>query len=90
MNWFQEANCRSLRTSDFFDNFEEADVTGRVKILSVCAQCTVRTDCEKYADSFSDTHGVWGGYFYKNGRKRDALKITRPKISARYAEEFIL
>lgn len=90
MNWISNANCRSVPTSSFFDDFENADATERIKILSVCADCSVRKECQEYAESKPDTCGVWGGYFYKHGKRRDALRVSRPKFSMKTAEEFVL
>jgi hypothetical protein len=78
MEWFSDAGCKSVRTVEFFENFEHASKADRTKVLSICASCLVRKECESYADSFKDTYGVWGGYFYKDGKKKDALKIIRP------------
>ena len=77
MDWHNRASCRSMATREFFDTFEELDNAGRMKVLSVCASCSVRAECQEYAESFSDTYGLWGGYYYKDGVRRDALKIRR-------------
>lgn len=77
MDWLKNAACRAMATKDFFENFEAKDAGGRMKALSVCASCKSRVDCQQYAESFSDTYGLWGGYFYRDGIRRDAMKIRR-------------
>jgi hypothetical protein len=90
LNWIENANCRSVPTSVFFEDYENAPIAERVKILSICAECSVRKECENYADSNSETYGVWGGHFYKKGKKRDALKVSQIKTSAKSAGHYIL
>lgn len=77
MDWLNNAACRSISTREFFENFEEKDMAGRMKTLAICASCPSRAECQEYAESFSHTYGVWAGYFYRDGIRRDALKIKR-------------
>jgi hypothetical protein len=90
VNWFSEASCKDKRTSDFFDNFEEADAKQRMKVLSTCANCKVRIECQNYADSFKDTYGLWGGIFYRYGKKHDGLKVKRSAGAKETATEIVL
>lgn len=79
MTWFDYAACRDARTLDFFDNFEEADQEQRMEIVEMCKGCPVRVECEEYAETFPNTYGLWGGFYYKNGKKKDPLKIAKTK-----------
>jgi len=79
MSWFKYAACADSRTLDFFDNFEEADEEQRREVLALCEGCAVRNECQEYAESFPNTYGLWGGFYYKNGKKKDPLKIAKSK-----------
>jgi hypothetical protein len=90
MNWLSEAGCKNKRTSAFFEDFEKADVNQRLKTLALCADCNVRSECESYADSFKNTYGIWGGYYYTNGHKNNPLKIKRPSGAKKITASSVL
>jgi hypothetical protein len=80
MQWLKQASCRAIPTDEFFEGFEEKKAAERAKILSVCASCPVRSECQDYAESSPHTYGLWAGYFYRNGVRRDAMKIKRKDL----------
>jgi WhiB family redox-sensing transcriptional regulator len=88
MNWFDKAGCKSLRTSIFFENFENADNASRAKIVAICAACPVRKECQEYAESRKDTYGLWAGFYYKNGTKKDALRLKRASVKQDFVPEY--
>lgn len=88
MEWLKQASCRSVSTREFFEAFEEKDAAGRMKTLAICASCQVRVQCQEYAESGSHTYGLWAGYFYRDGVRRDAMKIKR-SVPALLSDEII-
>lgn len=81
MEWLKQASCRSVSTREFFEDFEEKDSAGRMKTLAICASCEVRSQCREYAESSSHTYGLWAGYFYRDGVRRDPMKIKRSVLT---------
>ncbi|MAT05833.1 MAG: hypothetical protein CL424_12415 [Acidimicrobiaceae bacterium] len=55
--WRSRAACRGLPTNMFYP------VPGVPvgSALAVCAQCPVRAECDEFASSTAEVHGVWGG-----------------------------
>ena len=56
-NWMDHGNCRSYSSDFFFP----ADAVGIKAAREVCASCSVRDDCLRYAIAHHVEHGVWGG-----------------------------
>ena len=57
-DWKQLAACKG-RTEDMFPTTD----SGRTNALSICAVCSVTTQCAGYALSFPphDMYGIWAG-----------------------------
>ncbi len=80
MSWQIKASCRGTDPNLFFDAFEDATMSEKINVLKVCANCPVRRECYDAALSMKDTHGIWGGYFFRDGKPKDALKIKKSKM----------
>lgn len=76
MTWFDHAACKGERTDSFFDSFELSNQEQREHVLQFCENCSVKQECQEYAESFPNTYGLWGGFYYKNGKKKNPLKIA--------------
>jgi hypothetical protein len=76
-NWMTEAACKGMEPTQFFEGFESASMSSRMNTLMVCANCPVRVECEMYADSRRDSEGIWGGWYYRDGQKKNAIKMRR-------------
>lgn len=74
-----DAECRYEEPALFFDEFEFATLEEKIKVVKMCTQCSVREECEQYGRSFANTHGIFGGYFFKNGKPKDPFKIRKPQ-----------
>lgn len=64
------ALCRKLgmKTSLFFEDFEDMSADQRSKILAVCNACPVAAKCRDDGEAQKNGYGVWGGVFFKKGR----------------------
>ncbi len=76
--WQDEANCLGLDPDLFFP--ERGESTDEAK--AVCASCTVREQCLKYALDTGQKHGIWGGT-----SERERRRIRRQRDLARQARE---
>lgn len=63
--WQLRAACRGPAARFFFPptrterKDEKAEREERAK--SICAECSVRSDCLEYALRIREPHGIWGG-----------------------------
>ena len=67
ISWMQEAACKDVDTSIFFDGpFDLA-------VKFCVSACTVKQECYDYAVSNKEERGVWGGVIFRTNKKK---KIT--------------
>ena len=89
INWFQ-ANCRGMRTNDFFD-VEEKRQTQKVQnelmevIRPTCFSCPIWANCLKWAYA-NEEYGVWGGFTSSErnsmaGRGPSTIRIRALKMA---------
>ena len=74
--WQQDAACRDLDTSIFFEGAAYLDA------LAICKRCTVREDCLEWAlDNLNSTNdfGIWGGL---TAKARAKLRRRRQEKAA--------
>jgi WhiB family redox-sensing transcriptional regulator len=57
MDWLKEAKCKKMDTSVFFPRTSEDSMLAK----SICADCSVKQECLKYAIDNDISYGVWGG-----------------------------
>lgn len=67
MEWREEASCKDMPTSIFFDGWFDLTKNEKKSIVEMCVLCPVRRQCYNYAVK-SQSHGVWAGKDFKNGR----------------------
>lgn len=74
-NDLKKALCkkRGMKTSLFFEDFEEMPIKQKKEIISVCNMCEIKDKCRKDGESHNDAYGVWGGVFFKRGRPMRSL-----------------
>jgi WhiB family redox-sensing transcriptional regulator len=57
VSWMADARCRGLETALFYPSEEShADAA-----LAICAKCSVREPCLRYALDEREQFGIWGG-----------------------------
>ena len=66
--WMADGACRGTPPDTFFPTRGE-DVAA---VKGLCAACTVRTDCLRYALDTHEEYGVWGG---TSEAERRALRV---------------
>jgi WhiB family transcriptional regulator, redox-sensing transcriptional regulator len=60
--WWSLAACQSADPELFFPISGSGPALGQVaRAKAVCADCSVRTDCLRYALAADPLQGVWGG-----------------------------
>jgi WhiB family transcriptional regulator, redox-sensing transcriptional regulator len=63
--WQRKAACRGPQAAMFFppSHFERKDEKDQreANAKSICAQCSVRSDCLDFAVRIREPHGIWGG-----------------------------
>ena len=69
--WIAQGACVGTPTVLFFPE-RGGDV---LPAKAICAHCTVRDDCLRYALEDRDTVGIWGG---TSGRERRAIRLGVP------------
>lgn len=83
-NDVKKALCRRLgmKTSMFFEDFEEMTHDEREKVLAVCSNCEVAAKCREDGEAQKEGYGVWGGVFFKKGRivRLNSSSIKTKKI----------
>lgn len=65
--WRREANCLGHDTEIFFPG--RGNTTDLAKARSICADCTVRTECLASAMRNHEIHGVWAGTSERERRR---------------------
>lgn len=70
VNDLNKALCKRLgmKTSLFFEDFEEMDSEEREKIIAICGACPVVDKCRDDGEAQRNGYGVWGGVFFKKGK----------------------
>jgi len=65
-----KALCKKmgLRTSLFFEEFEEMSSADKKDVIAICDKCQVQQKCLEAGAAQRDGYGVWGGAVYKKGR----------------------
>jgi WhiB family redox-sensing transcriptional regulator len=63
--WHLKASCRGPESALFFppavaERREDREAR-EAKAKSICAQCSVRSDCLDFAMRVHEPHGIWGG-----------------------------
>lgn len=76
-NWMNNANCRGEPPAMFFDGFEDASLSDKLNVIRLCVDCPVADECYAYGTAFTDTEGIFGGYFFKKGKPKDPFKIRK-------------
>lgn len=62
MDWREEAACKDLDPELFFPSTGAGEVAELVALAkSVCANCTVRDECLRFAVRSKQEFGIWGG-----------------------------
>lgn len=63
-DWQLAARCRDEDPAVFYGIDGEHRRTKeqrQQRAKSICAQCTVATECRRHAEKFQEQYGVWGG-----------------------------
>lgn len=72
-HWRDRAACRDADPGLFFP---EAGESAR-PAMAICAGCPVRAECLRYAFSFPEPWGVWGGTAERDRRRPRAAAASR-------------
>lgn len=72
--WMREAACRGKDPDLFFPRQGSNSRAGK----RVCATCTVRPECNQYADA-TDSEGIWAGEL-RTSVKKSAVQDARPQV----------
>jgi WhiB family redox-sensing transcriptional regulator len=57
-DWRARAACQNADPELFFPARAGADISAAV---AICAGCSVRVECHKWAEATRQVHGVWAG-----------------------------
>lgn len=88
---YKKAKCRGVDQKLFFEVFEEATPPKRLEIIAnYCMICDQQKECRKLAENSPKTWGLFGGEYFKNGKKINIMKMrsTLPVPPAPQAENF--
>ncbi len=69
-SWRQYALCTQVDSELFFPDARESNKDAR----RVCAACPVSWECQEYAISMKERHGIWGG---KTTKELAAIRLQR-------------
>jgi WhiB family redox-sensing transcriptional regulator len=73
--WVEHAHCRITRINpDYF--FPERGGSAQKQAEKLCAPCTVKDECLRFALDNNEWMGIWGG---KSGRQRRKIKQLEAK-----------
>jgi WhiB family transcriptional regulator, redox-sensing transcriptional regulator len=64
----RNANCVGKDPELFFPKRGQPART--VEAKTICANCSVRTDCESFRERTGSTDGIWGGMVFRLGRTK--------------------
>jgi len=78
-DWTDDAACKGHDTDLWF----ATDLAGVTAAAAICADCPVRRDCQAWADSNDEAHGIWGGWTPPQRRNLARGRKPGPAITVR-------
>lgn len=64
-DWQRRAACRGPQAAVFFPpprpERKDEKLERETRAKAICAECSVREDCLRYALDIREPHGIWGG-----------------------------
>lgn len=77
ISWVEDASCKDLDTSLFFEQYENDADMARI-VDNICIECPVAKECFEYGCS-SNSWGLWGGVFLVEGKPDNSRNAHKDK-----------